>query len=215
MLKRQHSTDPALECLSVRSRNGPGGPDPAANGASADGAGAGTESENENAYRPSFHQLYRKCAPQFKEQGLNIINRQRFFGANYTQLHRREDKYYSLRNLRDMEEWGQNGDDLQFPDLRLLSGYKSTVVYANECIVKTQLAHKLITKHSIHDLIRAHGVDRVDSFIKGKRAITSYRLRDVFVVVICGANGPFMVTIYVLQRILLPLCGLSHQADML
>ena len=66
------------------------------------------------------------------------------------------------------------GTDLQFPDLRLLSGYKSTVVYANECIVKTQLAQKLITKHSIHDLIRAHGVDRVDAFIKGKRAITSY-----------------------------------------
>ena len=73
-----------------------------------------------------------------------------------------------------MEEWRQNGTDLQFPDLRLLSGYKSTVVYANECIVKTQLAQKLITKHSIHDLIEAHGVDRVDAFIKGKRAITSY-----------------------------------------
>ena len=122
----------------------------------------------------SFRQLYKECALQFQEQGLNIINRQRFFGANYTQLHRREDKYYSLRNLGDMEIWPQQGIDLQYPDLRCLCGYKSTVTYATNCIVKTQLAHKLITKHSIHDFIAQHGVDKVDRFIRGKRAVTSY-----------------------------------------
>ena len=73
-----------------------------------------------------FSSLYAKCQPFFQQQGLNIINRQRFFGANYTQLHRREDKYYSLRNLRDMEEWRQSGTSLEFPDLRLLAGYKCT-----------------------------------------------------------------------------------------
>jgi len=121
-----------------------------------------------------FASLYAKCQPFFQQQGLNIINRQRFFGANYTQLHKREDKYYSLRNLRSMEVWPQSGTSLEQPDLMLLSGYKSTVVYAKECMVKTQLANKLTTKHSVHELIEANGVAAVDKFIRGKRAVTSY-----------------------------------------
>lgn len=154
-LERQNSTDPFLQ--------------------NNDEDGQDFENDDNNIdNNQTFRQLYKKCAPQFQEQGLNIINRQRFFGANYTQLHRREDKYYSLRNLNDMEIWTQNGIDLSLPDLRCLTGYKSTVTYAKHCITKTQLANKLITKHSIHDFIKRHGIRKVSEFIRGKRAVTNY-----------------------------------------
>ena len=153
VLERQYSTDPTLECNSKPLKD--------------------INNHNYNDIK-SFRQLYKQCAPQFQEQGLNIINRSRFFGANYTQLHRKEDRYYSLQNLREMEVWNQNGNDLCLPDLRCLSGYKSTVTYAKHCITKTKLANKLITKHSIHDFIKRHGVRKVDKFIRGKRAVTNY-----------------------------------------
>jgi len=122
----------------------------------------------------SFNRVYEKCELQFQEQGLNILNRQRFFAANYTQLHKKEDSYFSLRNMNELEEWRQNGVDLRYPDLRCLRGYKSSISYTTRCVVKTQLAHKLITKHSVFDLIQKYGVSKVDEFIKGKRAVTSY-----------------------------------------
>ena len=118
VLERQYSTDPMLECKSKPHNH----------------------NSNDVHDTKSFRQLYKQCAPQFQEQGVNIINRQRFNGANYTQLHRKEDKYYSLQNLHEMEVWNQNGIDLSLPDLRCLSGYKSTVTYAKHCITKTKLA---------------------------------------------------------------------------
>ena len=42
------------------------------------------------------------------------------------------------------------------------------------CVTKTQLCHKLITYHSLHDFIKRWGLDRVRKWIKGKRAITTY-----------------------------------------
>ena len=145
VLTRQYSSDPNVECHNTAS----------------------------DANIP-FRELVKSCSMRFKEQGMNILNRDRFKSANYAQLHKREDKYYSLQNLQNMELWQQNGKSLQFPDLRLLKGYKSTVVYSQHCITKTQLANKLICAHSVHDLIAEHGVDKVNEFITGKRAITSY-----------------------------------------
>ena len=161
VLERQYSTDPTLKCNSSQAIK-------------RENHNNHNNNNNDEDETKSFRQLYKQCAPQFQEQGLNIINRQRFFGANYTQLHRREDRYYSLQNLKEMEIWNQNGCDLLLPDLRCLSGYKSTVTYAKHCITKTQLANKLITKHSIHDFIKQHGVRKVDAFIRGKRAVTNY-----------------------------------------
>lgn len=158
VLERQYSTDPNLKVNSSQA-----------------GKRENKENDGDNDKNgTTFRQLYKQCAPQFREQGLNIINRQRFFSANYTQLHRREDRYYSLQNFQEMDVWEQKGCDLEQPDLRCLSGYKSTVTYANKCVTKTQLANKLITKHSIHDFIKRHGVRKVDAFIRGKRAVTNY-----------------------------------------
>ena len=148
-MQRQYSTDPKVECK----QSGP---------------------NIQQKSTQSFQQLYKQCSSQFQEQGLNIINRQRFYGANYTQFDR-TNEFYSLRDIDQMRDIRQNGLDLQYPDLRVLDGYESSVTYAKrDCVIKTESRRRLITKDSVHDFIRKYGVQAVSQWIKGKRAITTY-----------------------------------------
>lgn len=112
---------------------------------------------------------------EFRAQGFNILNKERCLHANYAQMSPRDDAYYNTKDIGTMKEYKQDGVSLGFPDLKLMQGFTSSVLYGfDQPMVKIGMARKLITAHPVYDFIRKCGVDKVHGFILGKRGLTNY-----------------------------------------
>ena len=127
-LTRRFSSDPSLRCIPTESATN-----------------TNTRGSQRNAQLNS-HELYGNIDLQFREQGLNIINRQRWRNGNFVTLHQRDNVFFNTANIDRMETVPQRGLSLEFPDLRLLTGFKCSVHYAfRTSLVKTMKAATTLT----------------------------------------------------------------------
>ena len=125
--------------------------------------------------RVSYHEFYGIVDQTFREQGLNIVHRERFTQSGYNKLYRRDDVYYNLKDERQFEVYPQRGD-LRYPDCYILEGFKSTAHYAvnEQVLIKTNLEYKLVTQLNVYEMIERFGMDHTKQFVTGKNAVTIY-----------------------------------------
>lgn len=95
------------------------------------------------------------------EKGLNLLNKGRFDKSYFSKAFRK-DCYYSIKDDDAQIVLKQNDKDLNYPDLKLLQGYKSTAHYCKAGIfTKTAISNKPIASCTLWDLIDYHGLTNV------------------------------------------------------
>ena len=71
----------------------------------------------------STSELHENIAREFREQGLELLNKRRCFDANYAQMHPKDDAYYNTKDINAMQKFRQDGISLVFPDLLKMNGF--------------------------------------------------------------------------------------------
>ena len=140
-----------------------------------------TEGDNADTnHVKSILDLHENIAREFREQGLELLNKRRCFDANYARMDPKRDEFFNTKDMNAMQKFPQDGLSLVSPDLLKMNGFISSVHYGyDQPMVKIGITRKLITAHTVHEFINKFGPRAVHEFICGKRGLTYYRSQIV------------------------------------
>eukprot|EP01084_Bolivina_argentea_P248271 415259_1 len=131
--------------------------------------------DHDSKDQKSFGQYFQMVKKEYREMGLNVINRERFYSAGWNKIFRTDDIYYNLKEKRSITFAEQEGN-MKYPNVSYLKGYKSTIHYAvnQQILIKTSINQKCITADSVYDFIKSYGRTATKQFVTGKTGITNY-----------------------------------------